>query len=75
MAQVGLDDTALNREEATEEIYHARADALLASAVKARKPKLSGGDEPERTRVEAAPVPPPARPAVLWSAATSKLAA
>ncbi|MGB3387433.1 MAG: DUF6538 domain-containing protein [Pseudaminobacter sp.] len=68
MAQVGLDDTVLNREAATEEIYRARADALLASAVNARKPKLSGGDEPERTRVEAAPVQPPPRPALLWSA-------
>lgn len=68
MAQVGLDDTVLNREAATEEIYRARADALLASAVKARKPKLSGGDEPERTPVEAALVPPPARPALLWAA-------
>ena len=68
MAQVGLDDTALNREAATEEIYRARADALLASAVKARKPKLSGGVEPERTRVAAAPVAPPARPGLLWAA-------
>jgi hypothetical protein len=40
MAQVGLDDTVLNREAATVEVYRARADELPASAVKARKPKL-----------------------------------
>jgi hypothetical protein len=68
MAQVGLDDTVLNREAATEEIYRARADALLASSVKARKPKFSGTQEPVRPPVEAVPVPPPARPEVLWSA-------
>ena len=43
MAQVGLDDTALNRDAATEEIFRARADVLLASADDPRKPKLSGG--------------------------------
>jgi hypothetical protein len=68
MAQVGLDDTVLNREAATEEIFRARAEALLVSAVKPRRPKLTGEDEPERTAVESDPIPPPARPAVLWSA-------
>lgn len=69
MAQVGLDDTVLNREAATEEIFRARAEALLASAAKPRRPKLTGGtDQPERIAVEAAPVPPPARPAVSWTA-------
>lgn len=69
MAQVGLDDTVLNRAAATEEILRARAEALLASAAKPRRPKLTGGaDQPERIAVEAAPVPPPARPAVSWTA-------
>ncbi len=69
MAQVGLNDTVLNREAATEEIFRARAEALLVSAAEPRRPKLTGGtDQPERIAVEAAPVPPPARPAVLWAA-------
>ena len=59
MAQVGLDDTVLNREAAKEEVYRARAEALLASADDPRKPKLSGtAREPERAPVDALPVAP-----------------
>ncbi|XJN83955.1 integrase [Mesorhizobium terrae] len=69
MGQVGLDDTALNRDAASEEMYRARADALLASAVDPRKPKLSGGaQEPERAPIDAIPVAPPAKPRLLWNA-------
>lgn len=69
MGQVGLDDTALNRDAASEEIYRARADALLASAVDPRKPKLSGGaQEPKRAPTDAIPVTPPPKPGVLWTA-------
>lgn len=69
VGQVGLDDTALNRDAASEEIYRARADTLLASAVDQRKAKLSGGArEPERTPIDAMPVARPVKPAVLWNA-------
>ena len=66
MAQVGLEDTILNREAAKEEVYRARAEALLAFP---RKPKLSGtARKPEQVPVDAIPVAPPANPAVLWNA-------
>lgn len=69
MGQVGLDDTALNRDAASEEMYRARADALLASAIDPRKPKLSGASpEPEQVSRDAIPVAPPAKPRALWNA-------
>lgn len=69
MGQVGLDDTALNRDAASEEMYRARADALLASAVDQRKPKLSGGaQEPERAPIDSILVTQPPKPGVLWTA-------
>jgi len=69
MGQVGLDDTALNRDAASEEVFRARADALLASAVDPRRPKLSGAArEPEQVSRDAIPVAPPAKPRVLWNA-------
>lgn len=67
MAQVGLDDTALNREATVEEVYRAGADALLASANDPRRPKLNQPDIPEPARVERISVPPPPKPALLWS--------
>lgn len=68
MGQVGLDDTALNRDAASEEIYRARADALLESAADPRRPKLSGVVRTEQVPVDAIPVAPPAKPSVLWNA-------
>lgn len=69
MGQVGLDDTALNRDAASEEIFRARADALLTSAVDPRRPKLSGASrELEQVSRDAIPVAPPAKPSVLWNA-------
>ncbi|GGA82685.1 hypothetical protein GCM10011385_41160 [Nitratireductor aestuarii] len=68
MAQVGLDDTVLNREAAAEEIYRARADALLESADDPRKPSLKG--RPSRrqpTPVETDPVAPPPKPSIMWA--------
>lgn len=58
MEQVGLDDTALNRDAATEEIHKARAEALLGSAARSRAIRLGGRqEEPARPpRVEAAEV-------------------
>ncbi|MDX8530075.1 integrase [Mesorhizobium sp. VK25A] len=68
MAQVGLKDTALDRDAAIEEIYRARADALLASATDPRKPKLSGGArERERAAIDVIPAPAPARPNAMWN--------
>ena len=69
MNQVGIEDTILNREAAKEEVYRARAEALLASASNPRKPKLSGSaPEPERMPIESIPVAPPPKPDVLWNA-------
>ncbi|WP_200952394.1 integrase [Mesorhizobium sp. Root552] len=68
MAQVGLDDTALNRDAAIEEIYRARADALLASAADLRKPKLTGGVRELERAIEAIPSSLPAKPRLLWGA-------
>lgn len=69
MGQVGLDDTALNRDAASEEIFRARADALLTSAVNPRRPKLSEASrELEQVSRDAIPVAPPAKPSVLWNA-------
>jgi hypothetical protein len=63
MTQVGLDDTALNRDAAAEEIFRARADVLLASADDPRKPKLSGGSRrPERQAADTLPADLPQRP-------------
>lgn len=68
MAQVGLDDTVLNREAATEEIYRARADALLTSADDPRLPKLGQTDRAKRMRIESYAATPPPTPAALWTA-------
>ena len=48
MSQVGLEDTPLNRDAVTEEIFRARADTLLASAEDPRKPKLTATSRVER---------------------------
>lgn len=66
MGQVQLDDTPLNRDAATEEIFRARADALLASAADPRKPKLVDTPREERPIINVAEVPPPPKPAILW---------
>ncbi|HEV7417889.1 MAG TPA: hypothetical protein VGN98_17170, partial [Tianweitania sediminis] len=68
MAQVGLEDTPLNRGAAIDEIFRARADTLLASAEDPRKPKLTAAGRTEQARVEAGPGMPPPRPSVLWQA-------
>lgn len=69
MAQVGLDDTTLNRDAATEQIHKARAEALLGSAARSRAIRLGElQEEPVRPpRVEAAEVPI-AKPSLLWEA-------
>lgn len=77
MTQVGLDDTALNRDAATEEIHKARAEALLGSAARSRTIRLGGRqEEPARPRrVEAAevsaPTPAPVRQAHPETSATN----
>lgn len=68
MAQVGLDDTVLNREATTEEIFRARADALLDSSNDPRKPTLGKTDRQEQAQVETIAVAPPPRPTPLWEA-------
>lgn len=69
MAQVGLDDTTLNRDAAMEQIHKARAEALLGSAARSRAIRLGEPqEEPVRPpRVEAAEVPI-AKPSLLWEA-------
>lgn len=66
MGQVELDDTPLNRDAATEEIFRARADTLLASAADPRKAKLVDTPREERPIINVAEVPPPPKPAILW---------
>lgn len=67
MAQAELEDTPLHRDAAIEEIFRARADTLLASAVDTRKPKLTAERPPECGSVAASAGSPPPRPAVVWS--------
>lgn len=45
MAQVGLDDTVLCRDAATEEIHRAQADALLGSGARSRSIRLGARQE------------------------------
>jgi hypothetical protein len=66
MAQVELEDTALNRDAAMEEIFRARADTLLASADDLRKPTLAATGRVEQPWINAGPGKPPPRPSVLW---------
>ena len=72
MAQVGLDDTGLNRDAASEEIFRARADAFLASADDPRKPSLHKLSRPQApSPIEALAVAPPPQPQVIWTADAS----
>lgn len=69
MAQVGLDDTGLNRDAASEEIFRARANAFLASADDPRKPSLHKLSRPQApSPIEARAVAPPPQPQVMWTA-------
>lgn len=68
MEQVGLEDTPLNRDAATEEIFRARADTLLASAADPRNPKLTGDKPQEQKRIDVSASTPPPGPALVWSA-------
>ena len=68
MAQVGLEDTSLNRDAAMEEMFRARADTLLASSDDPRKPKLTATSRAEQTRVKAGPGTRPPLPSVIWQA-------
>src|SRR5690606_17261723 len=69
MAQVGLDDTGLNRDAASEEIFRARADAFLASPDDPRKPSLHKLSRPQApSPIEALAVAPPPQPQVTWKA-------
>jgi len=66
MAQVGLEDTSLNRDAAMEEMFRAQADTLLTSANDPRKPKLTATGLAEQMRVQSGPGAPPPRSLVLW---------
>jgi len=63
MGQVELEDTPLNRDAATEEVFRARADALLASAADPRKPT----PREARPIINVAAVVPPPKPKTVWA--------
>ncbi|WP_126011218.1 hypothetical protein [Georhizobium profundi] len=67
MGQVELEDTPLNRDAATEEVFRARADALLASAADPRKPTLVAKPREDRPIIDVAKLPPPQKPATQWA--------
>lgn len=67
MGQVELDDTPLNRDAATEEVFRARADSLLASAADPRKPTLVDTPREDRPIIAVAELAPPPRPATQWA--------